>query len=311
MTSVVCIFGLTRHIPKGNLSIVNKRNLPGIKPLGCLQTSEIFGVSARICVKRGDMFVSDQIVTEGAWEEDNVELVMRAMSLYEDAVFLDAGSNIGMYTVMVAAMGREVVAVDAMMDNLAFVSKSLEESKAENKVTLLHNAISDSHETVYPVQFDSVSDPHTNPGSLRVTGHEDMVLANKTALGPPVESCTLLDILNIVQAKTVIIKMDIQGHECKALTVPGVFSSGIFIPYIFIEWELMRLDHEASLCSNLDSVISLLKGRGYFPWNIFPLGMVQDNCLHSVLTDVLWIHKDAKPLHHPDAGSITSINCSN
>ena len=34
------------------------------------------------------MFVSDQIVTEGAWEEDNVELVMRAMSLYEDAVFL-------------------------------------------------------------------------------------------------------------------------------------------------------------------------------------------------------------------------------
>ena len=97
----------------------------------------------------------------------------------------------------------------------------------------------------------------------------------------------------------------------QALTVPGVFSSGIFIPYIFIEWELMRLEHEASLCSNLDSVISLLKGRGYSPWNIFPLGMVQDNCLHSVLTDVLWIHKDAKPLHHPDAGSITSINCSN
>ena len=97
----------------------------------------------------------------------------------------------------------------------------------------------------------------------------------------------------------------------QALTVPGVFSSGIFIPYIFIEWELMRLEHEASLCSNLESVISLLKGRGYSPWNIFPLGMVQDNCLHSVLTDVLWIHKDAKPLHHPDAGSITSINCSN
>ena len=46
-----------------------------------------------------------------------------------------------MYTVMVAAMGREVVAVDAMMDNLAFIRKSLEESKTENKVTLLHNAI--------------------------------------------------------------------------------------------------------------------------------------------------------------------------
>ena len=42
---------------------------------------------------------------------------------------------------MVAAMGREVVAVDAMADNLAYVRRSLEIMNTEHLVTLLHNAI--------------------------------------------------------------------------------------------------------------------------------------------------------------------------
>ena len=47
-----------------------------------------FLVSAMICVKKADVFVSEQIVKEGAWEEDNVELVLRAISQYQNAVFL-------------------------------------------------------------------------------------------------------------------------------------------------------------------------------------------------------------------------------
>ena len=47
-----------------------------------------------------------------------------------------------MYTLMVAAMGREVVAVDAMADNLAYVRKSLElGTNNTGKVVLLHNSI--------------------------------------------------------------------------------------------------------------------------------------------------------------------------
>ena len=46
-----------------------------------------------------------------------------------------------MYTIMVAAMDREVVAVDAMADNLSYIRKSLELGGKENLVTLVHNAI--------------------------------------------------------------------------------------------------------------------------------------------------------------------------
>ena len=38
------------------------------------------------------------------------------------------GSNIGMFSLMAAAMGRRVVALDAMAENLAYIHKSLEVS---------------------------------------------------------------------------------------------------------------------------------------------------------------------------------------
>ena len=46
-----------------------------------------------------------------------------------------------MYTIMVAAMGREVVAVDAMADNLAYIRRSLELANKTDNVVLVHNSI--------------------------------------------------------------------------------------------------------------------------------------------------------------------------
>ena len=39
-------------------------------------------------MKKDDQVVSRQIAEEGAWEEDNVVLVLKAMSFYQDAVFI-------------------------------------------------------------------------------------------------------------------------------------------------------------------------------------------------------------------------------
>ena len=79
-----------------------------------------------------------------------------------------------MFTIMVAAMGKEVVAVDAMADNLACVRTSLKLGKNEDLVTLAHNAISDDHDTLYPAQFDD----RTDPGSVRVAQHYELLQAN-------------------------------------------------------------------------------------------------------------------------------------
>ena len=53
----------------------------------------------------------------------------------------DIGSNIGTYTVPVAAMGRSVVAVDMMLDNLGYIRTSLDTMDTATKVELVHNAV--------------------------------------------------------------------------------------------------------------------------------------------------------------------------
>ena len=45
-------------------------------------------VEAAICVKKDDLSVSDAIAKTGAWEADNVHNLMKAVSQYEDAVFV-------------------------------------------------------------------------------------------------------------------------------------------------------------------------------------------------------------------------------
>ena len=53
------------------------------------------GVKTKICIKPEDKSISARIENEGAWEGSTVSLVLKAVSKYPDAVFLDVGSNIG------------------------------------------------------------------------------------------------------------------------------------------------------------------------------------------------------------------------
>ena len=101
----------------------------------CIQTP--------ICIKSlaVDKFVSGSILTHGAWEKNIVNLVLKGMDMYKTAVFLDIGANIGIYTVLVAAARRKVVAVDAVMENLAYINHSLNISATSQYVRLLWNPV--------------------------------------------------------------------------------------------------------------------------------------------------------------------------
>ena len=53
----------------------------------------------------------------------------------------DVGANIGMYTVIIAAMKRKVIGVDADPKNLAYIRHSLKIAKNTDNVELIHNSI--------------------------------------------------------------------------------------------------------------------------------------------------------------------------
>ena len=103
----------------------------------------ISGIKAQICLKplTVDVGISGIIDALSSWEGTPVSVMLKAMSMYPSAVFLDIGSNIGMYTVMMAAAGRHVVAVDAMLVNLAYIHHSLTLGNTTKFVRLLNNPV--------------------------------------------------------------------------------------------------------------------------------------------------------------------------
>ncbi len=99
------------------------------------------GLQVFICLKPLDEWISMKINANGAWEQDIVNNVIRAMNAYPSAVFVDIGANIGMYTLVIAALKRKVVAVDAAPFNLAYIKQSLEISRTRDYVELIYNSI--------------------------------------------------------------------------------------------------------------------------------------------------------------------------
>ena len=73
---------------------------------------------------------------------------------------VDVGCNIGQYSLAVAALGRQVVAVDADANNLELIRKSLELINRLDSTKLIYNSVSDGYETLYPY-----TPKPTNPGA--------------------------------------------------------------------------------------------------------------------------------------------------
>ena len=96
------VLSTRKEVPR--LNVLSPSDLPEIDPLGCFKSKLILEgfvkyewldealpyaiVQADICVKKDDQFVSQSIVKTGAWEKENVQNLMKAVSLYKDAVFV-------------------------------------------------------------------------------------------------------------------------------------------------------------------------------------------------------------------------------
>ena len=107
--------------------------------------------------------------------------------------------------------------------------------------------------------------------------------------GTAVTSVTLPDILSVIPSSTYIIKTDIQGYDCRALSDERLYTSDYFIPFIFMEWEPQK-----PLCSH---VVDVLMAHGYEAFAL-PDNNLDKNCLKALQIfpssiDIMWIHENA------------------
>ena len=83
---------------------------------------------------------------------------------------------------------------------------------------------------------------------------------------PPLQSVLLRDILDSIESEMIILKIDVEGYECKALQ-PEILQNkvGKFIPYIFMEWG--QLPNNQKTCSQFSSWVQNFYQGGYVPVN--------------------------------------------
>ena len=112
-------------------------------------------------------------------------------------------------------MEREVVVLDAVYYNLALISMSHKRTN-KGKIKILYNSISDKQgEELYP--YLETQHLHMAGATYLVT--RDQLDSGKykweEVIGPPAVSITTRDIFEEIKAKTIVIKIDVEGHECK------------------------------------------------------------------------------------------------
>ena len=75
-------------------------------------------------------------------------------------------------------------------------------------------------------------------------------------------SVKLSDILTVSPSSTYIIKTDLQGYDCRAVSDLQLYNSDIFIPYIHMEIYLTS-NSTRKAC---DKAVDILMDHGYIPF---------------------------------------------
>ncbi len=241
-----------------------------------------------------DVYVSEDIRNEGVWEKHIVHKVQDVIRSDLDLGLIDLGANIGQYSLIVASMGHNVLAVEPFTQSLKRFQKAIQIGNLASKIIILKNAISDSRGSAI------LALSHDNQGDARVQNtdmkHGSGRPCSDTTKCEDVKQILLDDIVPYLKFKKAVLKIDIQGYEHKALLYASHLFDEIYIPYIFMEWLMMRehyvtIVHESQEKYEVMEMIQFLVHREYAVTSMVTGNKLNLDHWEGWPEDVLWTHK--------------------
>ena len=225
----------------------------------------------KICIyanNSDDQFVSRAIRQGNVWESRLVDVIMGVLKRSNQLGLIDVGANVGQYSLIAAKMGHRVVAVEALKRHVDMIHMSAQLNNVEEKVVLIHNAVSNNRRKVAIYQYPG------NPGhsfivntTASLNGLESNSHTSDSYKGDvEVQTIKLDDLLEVTQFSKAVMKIDIEGHEPFAILSSATFLEKIEIPYIFMEFGLFNRVEYASLKPVVDKMLSFLYSRHYVPY---------------------------------------------
>ncbi len=258
--------------------------------------------SPLICIHNpdDDIFISATIKDGEVWESNIVNLFQAALKQDKSLAVIDIGANIGQYSLIAAKMGRTVIAVEPYLKHVEMIHKALDLNGFRQNFTLVYNAVSDSHKTValqfkkenrgairvIESQFQAGLQTHTGNGCLSWTS------------GSHVQTIVMDDLLEVVTFTKAIMKIDIEGHEARAVPHAQTLLATVYVPYIFMEWEVMAKENDEYKKEGIKILIEFLETYYYEAYSLSGQKLLNSNW-KSWPPDMIWKHKNAKILALP------------
>lgn len=174
---------------------------------------------------------------------------------------VDIGCNIGTFTVLAAALGFEVLGVDALDENLKRLDTSLRVNQLTSRVTLVHNGLSNKREKLAVYNCKRCGPGSTHISSYDAFERRDLFVNNTQNHKLNVAWAVLLDdLIPLVRTRHVLMKIDVESTEGLVLRGAERFFQEVDVVGIMMEWEWVR--HKKQ---DADFIIRFLSGHGFLP----------------------------------------------
>mmetsp|Transcript_31376 Transcript_31376/g.66819 ORF Transcript_31376/g.66819 Transcript_31376/m.66819 type:complete len:365 (+) Transcript_31376:119-1213(+) len=203
--------------------------------------------------------LSKEIHEKGCWECRHVKNLLKVLGDYPDAIFLDIGGNIGMWSLSAAAADHPTFTIEALSANIKRLCKSVHKNPVMAKNThIMHVAATAEPETF---KFDV---PKGNMGGVRVVavGRGESTDGVEVIRGVPIDS------LDLPTDRPVVLKIDVEGHELQAL-----WGAIKFLQKADIVYAAMELRPRLQMESKWRTIFDIFEDKELIPWRINYEGM--------------------------------------
>ncbi|XP_033755618.1 uncharacterized protein LOC117338386 [Pecten maximus] len=189
-----------------------------------------------------DEAISATIERKHTYEPETAILLFDLLNGEPEANFVDIGANIGVHSLPIAQYGRKVISVEALHFNIEPLCASIDVGNLNDRVTIVHNAMTNQRGTVNLGAEDG------NLGGTFVDHDAKHIKTLKQGRVNgnwlnPVNTVTfddLLDLPVIGDFPKVLVKIDIEGSEHKALQKSKTFFRRTKVIGVLMEWEFHR-----------------------------------------------------------------------
>jgi FkbM family methyltransferase len=266
---------LHNHLNIIDLQENSKQNITCIKTKYLLHI-----VRTTICVHDSKELVSNTVLQNKIWDEAYLIQLLSFLIRYPQMSFIDAGANIGTYTMFAASFGRFVLAIECFKPNIDRIRKAVQIEKVEDRIVLVGNAIFSESGKYLQMESDPL-----NIGSQGIIVNNSM--NQSTNKNYTVKTMRFDDILPILKEKKIrnaIMKVDIQWSEVFLCETGNETFDHMNIPLVFMEW--FAVPHYND---RMRKVLKFFIGRGYVPTSDMCNVLNESDAFQSWPWDIYWM----------------------